>query len=116
MRRRLAFLVLIAGIVLFARFGFRRPVDVDLQLRYGAASAQVREVTLVISDAGEHVARDLHLSYPKGAPAEERHRVRLKSGSYQVGVRMLVEGAPERHLTRPLAVDGEGTYPLELSE
>ncbi len=75
----------------------------------------MREATLVITDSDEHVVRELHFSYPKGAPSDERHRVRLKSGSYVVGGRITGDGFTERHPSRPLTVEDAGVYPVDLS-
>jgi hypothetical protein len=106
--------VLVVAIVLGAQFLFVRPVDVTLELQLGSAAAKVRKVALVFTSPDGHVAHDLDLSYPTGAPASERRSLRLKPGDYTVGARLDLDGEPARTLSRPLHVGEAGVYPLEL--
>jgi len=109
MRRRWVYLVLVLAVLAGARFLFRRPVDVDLQLQLGPDAGKVKAVGLVITDERDRVARDLALQFPDGAPTEVRRRVPLLPGRYTVAARV-----GDRQLTRPLAVEQAGVYPLEL--
>jgi hypothetical protein len=113
-KRRVLFGVLVVAILLGARFLFVRPVDVTLELQYGSAAAKVRKVALVFTGSDEHVARDLDLSYPTGAPQSDRRSLRIKPGDYTVGARLELDGEPARILSRPLHVGEPGVYPLEL--
>jgi hypothetical protein len=111
--RRLGGLILVIAVLLGGRLFLRRPADVELDLALGDAA--VRTATLVFADRNERVARELELRYPSGAPAHDRHSVRLVSGDYQVGVRLDYAGRPARTLTRELHVEGPGTYSLDLT-
>src|SRR4051794_18398424 len=114
MARRVMFGVLIVAILLAAKLFFVRPTSVDLELDFGHPAAAVRAATLVFTDANDRVARALELSYPTGAPPHDTRQLRLKPGDYSVGVRLTLEGAPERTLSRPLHVGDAGKYPLSL--
>ena len=115
MRRRLASLILVLAVLVLARFGLRRQHAVDLALDFGGDAARVRQVSLVISDEHDQVARDLSLRYPTGAPPVDHKAIKLVSGTYTVAGHILVDGAPERHPTRTLLVENDGTYSVDLS-
>lgn len=115
MRRRVASLVLVLAVVVFARFGLKRQHAVDLALAFGGDAPRVREVSLVLSDEHDQVARDLSLRYPTGAPAVEHRTIKLASGTYTLAGRVVVDHAPDRHPSRTISVDNDGTYAVDLS-
>jgi hypothetical protein len=115
MTRRVLLFVVVVAIVIAARVFFVRPVDVELELDYGRSAAAIRQASLVFTDANDRIARELSMPYPAGAPMRETRHMRLKPGDYQVGVRLALDGAPDRTLGRPLHVGDAGHYVLDLS-
>src|SRR3954469_19225522 len=114
MARRVLFGVIIVVLLVAAKFLFIRPVPVELELDFGATSANVRAASLVFTDAHDRIARDLDLEYPTGAPTHESRQVRLQPGDYTVGVRLTLDGGPGRMLNRPLHVAEPGRYSVTL--
>jgi len=112
--QRLALLALVVALVIGAKVLFQRPVEVDLQLDFGAQAPSLRDVTLVFTDDHEQVARDVHLLYPNGAPASAERHLPLLPGSYRVGARLRSDGGLERHVTTTLRIEGAGRYTLGL--
>jgi len=108
-------LLVVAGVVIGARLLSHRAVDVDLELGLGARAPELRAVNLIFTDEHEHVERELSLTFPGGASARERRRVRLHQGAYTVGARLEFAAGPPVALGRPLRVDDAGTYALELA-
>jgi hypothetical protein len=108
-------LVVVAVVVLAARFALRRPVEVELQLDYGAAASQLREVELVFTGADERVARELKLLYPAGAPRSDTKKTRLPPGRYTAGARLVRDGRAPALASRTVEIESAGRYTIDLS-
>ena len=109
-------LVLVVGVLVAARLVQKRAVDADLRVVLGAHAASARALTLVFTDARDHVERELELRFDAGgAPAVVERRVHLHAGAYTVGARVESAGAPSRTVSRAIAVDEAGVYTLDLS-
>jgi len=108
-------MVVVAVVVLAARFALHRPVEVELQLDYGAAAPSLREVDLVFTGADERVARELKLLYAGGAPRSDTRKTRLAPGRYSAGVRLVFDGRAPALASRTVEIDEAGRYTIDLA-
>ena len=103
-RRGVAFALVLAVLLVWTLLRRDRVVEEDLALDFGASANRVREVDLHFQRSGERdgpIVRDLSLVFPSGAPTEAHHAIKLKEGSYEVGVRVLYRDGLELHVGRP---------------
>jgi hypothetical protein len=114
-RRLLLAIPVVAVVLLAAHFALHRPVEVELQLDYGAVAPSLREVDLVLTGTDEGVARELKLLYAAGAPTSDTRKTRLARGRYTAGARLVLEGRAPVLTSRTLDVDEPGRYTLDLS-
>lgn len=106
MRRRLALFLLLPLAALVWLFRPRVPADHLVTLRLGPAASTLRQADLHFQRDGSLV-RDLTLHFAAGAPAELTRTVRLAPGDYEVGIRLVYEARPERHVTRSCKAGGD---------
>jgi hypothetical protein len=113
--RPLARVVLLLGAAAIALFLFRSaPRDVRLVYGLGRPDA-VTEVDVAIERGGE-VVRRTELRFPRGAPAEVSHEVRLPDGDYTLRLELVgPDGGSARSVTRPLAVVESGTVVVPVA-
>ena len=112
MRGRIAILFVPLALALWL---FRPHVASEHQLaiHFGPSGVAVREVGLHF-ERDLSVARDLTLNFPSGAPADVSQTVSLAHGLHNVGVRMVVAGGRELHLSRTFRVDGDARLEVDL--
>jgi hypothetical protein len=111
-RRRVARLLLVAGIALAAsQLLGRAPSEQNLEFRLGAERASVRRIEATWTPAGEReAAGGVTLRFAEGAPARVRHRVSLPNGRYELAVEVTRQerGSGERQTTTSRQVTLEG--------
>jgi hypothetical protein len=116
-RRGLALVLLLVGLGAWLGFGRVGTHHQVVALHFGASAAEVREAHPHFQRDGA-VAGDLALYYPTGAPAHATRDLRLRSGDYDVGVRLVYQrgGAPrEWHVSRHLHTsDADAPIDLEI--
>ncbi len=116
LRRRLAPLMLVGGILIFGKIAHEE-LPQEQAVRYSLSPAQqstARRVRVTYSVDGD-VLSGLEQIFPEGrAPAEFGHTPSLKPGRYQVAVDLFAGDGRITHLDKVLHVPSEGTTRISL--
>lgn len=112
-RRRLASIVLLAGLALLAvQFWPQFPRETELDLVLGPEHRQVVEVRLAYLQSDEEI-RGVTFRFPNGAPINVKHRIDLPSGLYRIAIeRRFHSGEPEKTI-RAFTVPAAGVVRVQ---
>jgi hypothetical protein len=119
-RRRVARLLLVAGIALAAsQLLGRAPHDQSLEFRLGPERSSVRRIDATWTPTGEReAAGGVTLRFDRGAPQRVLHRVSLPNGSYELAIEVTRSdrsgGLTHTTTSRRVRLEGgETVIPLE---
>lgn len=113
-RRRLARLVLFAGLIVVGRQLWPTwPHETELEFVLGPDHADVVELRIAYLDHGEEL-HGVRFGFPSGAPATVRHRLSLPPGRLLIHCELFGKNGASRQLTRKLTAPANGLVRIAL--
>lgn len=118
LRRRLAWVVLVVGLLLFGKMAYEEvPQEQRVRLVLTASQREsVRTVQVTYSSEDEDVLSGWEQRFPNGAPAELVHEPSLRPGRYLVSIDLVSADGTTTHFSRTLEVPSYATTQISLGD
>jgi hypothetical protein len=116
LRRRLAPLLLLVGVLLFGKVAHEElPRSQEVRFVLSPEQRTASAVRVTYAERGEVLA-GLERRFPGGAPAEFTHAPSLKPGRYDVAIAVTAPDGRVTHFSRALHVPAEGATRIVLRD